>query len=118
MKAISIDLILTSASTRQDRSLGLRFSTPELGPDEKTAIFELQGQLLKAIFQPADGTAPDALVQVKATLDQKSPSQRLRAVFYLLWKQNDEAIDFEVFYREEMNKLIEWVKRKLEEPGE
>lgn len=114
MKAISIDLILTSASTRADRSLGLRFSTPELEAAEKTAIFELQGQALKAIIQPVDGT-PDSLVQVKASLDQKTPGQRLRAVLYLVWKQQNQAIDFEVFYREEMNKLIEWVKRKLEE---
>jgi len=112
MKAITTDAILTSASTRADSSLGLRFATPELQPAEKTAFFELLNRNLKLLIQPIDEPAVE-LTEVKGQLDEKTPSQRLRAVLFLLWKQENQAIDFEVFYREKMNGIIEHLKTKL-----
>ncbi len=112
-KAISLDLILSSASTRADNSLGLRFATPELQPSEKTAIFELQGRNLKAILQPADET-PESLVEVKAVLGFKSPSARLRSVLFIEWKQKRSEMIFDEFYVREMDRIIEYRKSQLE----
>lgn len=110
-------MILTGASTRNDGSLGLRFSTPELSPAEKTAIFELQNKNLKMLIQPMDGEISE-IQEVKAGLDEKTPSQRLRGVLFLLWKQQTketdlEVMSFEVYYRQYMERLIESAKNKL-----
>ena len=43
----------------------------------------------------------------------KTPSQRLRAVMYIWYQQSNRTVDFEVFYREKMEKLIDFVKGKL-----
>lgn len=113
MKAITCDMILTNASTRADGSLGLRFSTPELKPEEKTAFFELINQNLKVLVEPWD-TPPDEMLKIAEKLDGKTPSQRLRAVLFVLYNQRGGMNDFEEFYRRNMEKLIDYVKGKLE----
>lgn len=112
MKALSCDVILTGAATRSDGSLGLRLATPELKPDEKTAIFELLNQNLKMLLQPGDG-APDGLTDVKGEFDTKTPSQRLRSTIFVWWKQQNEPGEFDDFYRKKMEVLIDFVKDQL-----
>ncbi len=114
MKALSSKVIITNVSTRVDGSVGIRLSTPELQPEEKTAIFELQGIELRMLLHPSDQTEVE-LKEVKADLSEKTPSQRLRSVLFIAWKQNNEAIDFEVFYRQKMNGIIERIKLSLEQ---
>lgn len=114
MKALSLDMILTSASTRADSSLGLRFSTPELSPAEKTTVFELLNRNLKVLIQPTDET-PEAMVSVAKVLDFKTPSQRLRGVLFLEWKERKLDYSFDEFYAREMEHIIEGRKQRLEQ---
>lgn len=113
MKAVTCPIIITACSTRADGSIGLRLSTPELKPEEKTVFFELQGQQLKMLLQP-DANGPLEMKEVKNAFEHKTPGQRLRAVLFILWKQSGAQGDFEDFYRRQMEKLIDYVKTKLE----
>ncbi len=112
-KAITCDVILTSASTRTDGSLGLRLATPELDASEKTTFFELLNQNLKMLLQPKDGE-PAELKDVKREFECKTPAQRLRAVIFVAWKQAKEPGEFEDFYRQKMEFFIEDVKQNLQ----
>lgn len=112
-KAITCDTILTGAATRADGSLSLRFSTPELKPDEKTVFFELLNQNLKMLLQPADGEVIE-LKDVKGEFDTKTPSQRLRATLFVWWKQLKEPGEFEEFYRRRLEAIIDDVKANLQ----
>ena len=114
MKALTCPVILTSASTRADGSLGLRFATPELRPDEKTAFFEIQNLNLKMLLQPADGE-PGELKEVKGQFDSKTPGQRLRGVIFVWFKESNAPGEFEDFYRRQMEVLINYVKDQLPE---
>lgn len=105
-------MILGSATTRADGSLGLRFSTPELQPDEKTAFFELLNQNLKVLLQPTGEVA--GLKDVKAEFDNKTPSQRLRACLYVAFQQSGGRGEFEDFYRKKMEAFIMDVKSNLQ----
>lgn len=113
MKAVTCPVILSSAATRSDGSLSLKFSTPELEASEKTAFFELLNLNLKLLLQPADGV-PVELKEVKGQFDKKTPSARLRAVLFVFWKQADGTGDFEDFYRKRIDDVIELFKKKLE----
>lgn len=113
MKAVTCPVILSSAATRSDGSLSLKFSTPELEASEKTAFFELLNLNLKLLLQPADGV-PVELKEVKGQFDRKTPSARLRAVLFVFWKQADGTGDFEDFYRKRIDDMIEMFKKKLE----
>jgi len=111
-KAITCPVILTSASTRADGSLGLRFATPELSPADKTAFFELLNLNLKLLLQPAEGE-PQELHDVKQEFENKTPSMRLRAVLFVVWKQASEPGEFDHFYREKMEQIINKIKATL-----
>lgn len=114
MKAITGEMILTSASTRVDGSLSLRFSTSELAVDEKVALLELQNQVLSVLLQPKNAE-PVGLKEFKNKFEEKSPSARLRAVLFILWKETDGTGEFEEFYRRRMNSIIDKIKEKFPE---
>lgn len=113
-KALTTDAIITSASTRADGSLSFRVSTPELSSEEKVALIDLAQKPLRLLIQPLDGQ-PEAMVEVKGKLAEKTPSQRLRAVIWHWWKQGGagEVTSFEPFYQSKVEGLIEQVKSKL-----
>ena len=113
MKAIKTNLIVSGIRARVDGSLGLSCSTPELTVEEKVAFMELQNKNLVALFEPLDET-PTEVHQVKSEINQKTPSQRLRAVMFLLWRQSGNTDDFENFYRNSMEKIIDALKAKLD----
>lgn len=111
MKAITCDMILTSATTRADGSLGLRFSTPELKPGDKTAFFELLHCNLKVLLQPE--SMEGGLHDVKKDFETKTPSMRLRASLFVAWKQAGEPGEFDHFYRKKVECYIDDVKSHL-----
>jgi hypothetical protein len=53
------------------------------------------------------------VLQVKAEVVHKSPSQRMRSVIFLMWKQTGEELPFEVFYHQTMERIIDHLKSKL-----
>jgi hypothetical protein len=112
VKAITCPVILESASTRNDGSLSLRFTTPELKSDEKTALFDVLNLNLKMLLQPVD-EVPAELKEIKGEFDRKSPSARLRGCLWVWWKQQGEPGEFDAFYLRRMNVLCEDVKKEL-----
>lgn len=113
MKALTCPVILTSASTRADGSLGLRFATPELKPEDKTVMFELLNLNMTMRLDHPDAVVVD-LHEVKSEFEQKTPGQRLRAVLFVWWKQSQEPGEFETFYKHQMEKIIDHIKTKLQ----
>lgn len=45
----------------------------------------------------------------------KTPGQRLRAILFILWTQNGSKDDFEVYYKNKMEILIEKLKEQIED---
>jgi len=68
---------------------------------------------LKCLFQPVDAE-PAELKEVKGEFDHKSPSQRLRGVLFVMFKQKSVPGEFEDFYRKEMETVINRYKKELE----
>jgi len=54
---------------------------------------------------------PEVGVEIK---NDKTPSQRLRNCLYILWEQKKPTKTFDEFYKRQMEKIISWVKEKLE----
>lgn len=111
-KSISCPVILTSASTRVDGSIGLRFATPELSATDKAAFFEILNQSMNMVLMPTD-SEPTLTKEVKGQFDTKTPSQRLRAVLFVLWKGAIDDGDFDGFYKKQMEIIINRYKDKL-----
>lgn len=113
MKAIRTEAQLTSFRSRSDGSVGFSGVTPEMSSNEKVALFDLQNVLVELLVYPKDTKDAD-VVEVQREMEGKSPGQRLRAVLFVLWKKEGEKEAFELYYSLMMEKIIEWVKRRLD----
>lgn len=113
MKAIRTEAQLTSFRSRSDGSIGFSGVTPEMSSQEKVALFDLQNVLVEILVYPKDEKDADVL-EVRKELEGKSPATRLRAVIFILWKQAGEKEAFELYYSQMMEKIIEWVKKKID----
>ena len=103
---------MTGFSSRVDQSLSFRGVTPELSTEEKVAMMSLQNVLCEVLLFPKDEKDVDVL-KVEKEVVHRSPSQRLRSVIFLLWKQTGEELPFEIFYTNKMEAIIEHLKSKL-----
>jgi hypothetical protein len=112
MKALKHQATISTISAKVDGSVGYRVNTPELTNDEKTAIFSMQNQNLEILISPLGAKE---VIEVKTDLNQKSQSQRIRSVIYLLWEQKPEGMTFEQYYQNKTEKYIEHLKGLIEQ---
>ena len=112
MKAIVTQAVLTSFASKVDKSLAFRGVTPELTSAEKTALMDFQGLNVRLLIEPIDYPS-DGKSEIKSKLDNKTPSERLRAVLFVWWTQEGEQGVFADFYRSKMEHLIDGVKNNL-----
>lgn len=108
----------TKATRKADRSVTYTFVTDlEQSPEELMEADRLL-QTRGVIYFSNKGTLTqqevDELDDVDIELEGKSKSQRLRAVLFVLWKQEGEQGEFKEFYADRMEKLITMIKDKLE----
>lgn len=114
-KAFTSQVVFTGFSSRVDGSVGFRGVTPELTAPEKASLFELHNVACRILIEP-NSYEIQAKVEVRGQFEAKSPSQRLRAVLFILWKECAGGVgDFEQFYRSQLEEIIESVKSKLPE---
>lgn len=112
-KPIQIAAILTGFATKVDGGASVRFSTNELADTDVLELKRRQGKFGFLMFKPNEFTVDD--MPTEAAEDRnKTPSKRLRAVLFLMWKQAGEKGDFEVYYRAQVEKVIEHLKNKLD----
>ena len=110
---IKLQTYFTGFSSRNDGSAGLRFATQELSPEEFADLKKALNNFGWLLFQE-NSFKLDDLPKEEAEEKNKTPSKRLRAVLHVLWQQEGKPGEFESFYRDRMEKLIDWVKGKLD----
>ena len=110
-----VEAELSGVSTRRDGSLGIRFTTKELGIEDKLSIMEYNGKYGWLLFSPSAIDDADIPKEEKIEKGTKTDSQRLRAVLYILWKEKSKEPDFQNYYRKQMNIIIETIKKQLPE---
>lgn len=100
----------------KDGSATLSFTTGSEIPDDEVIYLLNAGrkdELGWLLWSPNEIQTDDLPIE-QAEDSQKTPSKRLRATIFIWWKQLGEQGDFEVFYREKVEKLIDVVKSKLD----
>lgn len=101
---------------RKDRTATLKFTTArEVTKEEREILLDMgvNDELGWLLWSPNKMQTTD-LPSEPATDDMKTPAKRLRDVLFVLYKQEGSRGDFEVYYRERMNKLIDMIKAKLD----
>lgn len=105
--------ILTSVSYTKDGGVRLGFTTNEMSDEDKLIIAKFFQKFGFVLFKSNEFTVED-IPKEDAEDTSKTPSKRLRAVLFLMWKQTGEKGDFETYYRTQVEKVIEHLKNKLD----
>lgn len=113
-KAIITDCIITGIRARSDGSLGLTVSTPELSSENKVVFLNLHNKNCKMLLTPEDATE-EPPEEVKAELEHKTLSQRIRGAYFVWWKQQNQPGTFESFYSAHQTKVLDHIKSKLDD---
>lgn len=120
LSKLLLPAVLENYSPRSDKSFTLRFSTQQLTPEQKVIIDKLHQSFVYLMIKEseidnAEQKMMDSL-QVEVGDLKKTPGQRLRAVLFLLWKQDKKGFSTaDEFYKSEMEKIILHYRGKLED---
>lgn len=121
MTKLVLPVSVETIATRHDGSVKIVMGTYELNTQSAVKLFDLR-KSEALMYLSSDNISQeelDALDGFKLDsekTDGKTPSQRLRAVLYVYWKQHKQKdIEFDIFYLKYMNRLIENIKDKLDE---
>ena len=105
--------------TLKDGSISFNISTQELGAESAVRLMELRNKAI-IVALSEKGFSDEAIKEIdKVEVElpkkpEKTPSQRLRAVLFLLWQQDNRGMDKEQHYNHFMEGIIEHYKNKLE----
>jgi len=111
--------IIENLTTRKDRTWKVTWGTNELTPEQAAELVKLNQEFCYVAIKKDAFKSRDleiiAGIQSEFEFNEKPPAQRLRAVFYRLWEQDKQGYnDFELYYRFQMEKVIEHFKSKLQ----
>ena len=114
---IKLPAYLVNFRTKVDRTAGISIATNEITDQEFLLLKKHQGEFGWFMFLPNEEQDIEMPTEDAEEFD-KSPSKRLRAVLFVLWKKKvkDEKVTtpFRVFYDEKVNQLIDMIKMKLD----
>jgi len=113
MNKFQLPATLVGSSTLSDRGMSIRFHTQELTDNEVLEVMKHRNEFGWLMFGPNTFQETD-IPKGEAEYEGKTPSQRLRAVIFVFWQQLGAKGDFETFYRQKVDGIVEQFKAKLD----
>lgn len=113
MNYFQFEASLDGVSYLADGGVSLRFSTKELGAEDRVKVSYFHRHYGWVCFKENE-FKEDEIPTGDAEDEERSPSQRLRAVLYILWKQKASKLPFEQFYRNQIDAAISRVRKLLD----
>lgn len=117
MNKIIIPAILNTYRPRADKSWSVGLVINEPSQEQKQIIDSLYQHSVCVLIKDTDVTPDEESIidNIDLDINTKTPSQRLRGVFYLLHQiDNEGSPDFKDYYRLKMDKIINHFKSKLD----
>lgn len=117
MNFIAIPATIDSIRTRKDKTMSIVIATQEMEPNKAGQLLSMHGKLGYICIKPENFTKQELEIIDMLKTDEgigKTPSQRLRSVLYISWKEDNKGFeDFSNFYVHHMEKIIQHYKDKL-----
>jgi hypothetical protein len=105
--------ILTVGAPTNDGGMRIRLETNELKDEEKIILLKYNNTFGYFLFKP-NAFQDSEIPKDNADMKNKSPSQRLRSVLYLLFMEAEgKPEDFPAHYNQEVEKIITHYKTKI-----
>ena len=109
----TLPAILDGILDLKDRSCSMRFVTRELNNKEFAELRDMRGFEGWLLFGQERMTKDD-IPKGDPETGGKSPAQRMRAVLYLLWKQEGDGMNDKEYYESKMEMILQKLKNKLD----
>lgn len=102
-----------SISSRKDKSISFRVITNEIPPENLAHFFQLNGIncSLKVVPHEVEDEAP---IEVKGDPEAKTPGQRLRGLWWAIWKEEGSQGSFDVYYANQMERACQKLKDRMD----
>ncbi len=117
---IILPATLENLRTLKDGSLKIQFETLELTPQDTLGLLENMNQFGYLAFkkEPFNEKERKVIEELETNFNdssqQKSSSQRLRAILYVMYKNDNEGFDSSVkHYEHHLSRVIDHFKTKL-----
>lgn len=116
IKGFTINCTFDNYRRYKEGSFGLKFQTALVASNDDVLTFNSLVSMPGNIVFVADGYEDSLdIPEIKTDdVNRKTQSQRLRNVLYVYWDQKKIKEDFNVFYKREMDKVIDHYKGKLD----
>jgi len=115
---IILETIVEGISTLKDGSLKVVLSTQEVDSSTAASLFHFRNKFVKTLISDTNvSTIEEELIDKTSLVGGKKPksqSSRLRAVLFRLHEQTESDLEFESWYQNKMNEIIDFYKSKLE----
>jgi hypothetical protein len=119
-KLFTLPAMLTKYESMSHNALKLVFETNENLSDEQKAKASNYHEKLIYLSLLYESSQDSEILQALANLPPltqekgaKTPSQRLHATLFVLWTQKGSQGDFETYYRQQMENIINKIKELL-----
>lgn len=112
-RTVKVPAILSSYRLLKDGGVSVGFSTQELTDEEKLVLGSFYQKFGALAFRENE-LRPEDIPNEDVEFEGKSPSKRLRAVLFVLWKQRGAKGGFEDYYRQKVDGIVEQIKEKLD----
>lgn len=103
---------------RKDGSVKLSFETPELTPEDLHFLLGQRNTAGWLLYSP-NQVQPEDIPTEDSDIKQKTPSQRIRSVLFILYQQATEkgtfVGEFQGYYNENMERIIQQLKDKIQD---
>jgi len=117
MEGITFAAQVEGLRSRKDKTIAIVLGTQEMSPDKAGKLFNTNGHLVTcylSVKEHVTDTEKEIINSIEAPSPNKTPSQRMRAVLYVMWQQNNEGYtDHNLHYLHWMDKMITQLKTKL-----
>lgn len=113
---LQLPALIESVASRADGTWKVTVGTQELADDQALSIVKLNRKIGWFVFkknplEQADiVNIPDVVLNFKG---EKSPAETQRNVIWRLWEQAGKPGSSELYYRQQMEKINDWLKGKL-----
>ena len=114
-KPVKLPVLIGSIASKVDGSIKITMETREITGEDAAQVFDLRGSEAWAFL------APEEIKEVELpeekpdpSIGKKTQSQRLRNVIYIMWQQKGAQGNFEQFYNQKMETIIEQMKERLD----
>ena len=106
---------IKKVATMTDRGLRLTVDTNELDPKDQAELFSLKDKFGWFLFKETKFEESDVLdlPDIKPEFKgDKTPSQRMRGIIYVIWEKLGSQKTFEEFYKSKVEEINTWLKDK------